>query len=43
MSTFEAEHSNERILPNGGMALAGAILEQGIYHEIKYNTLKLKS
>ncbi|MBR3569897.1 MAG: IS1380 family transposase, partial [Oscillibacter sp.] len=33
MSTFEAEHSNERILPNGGMALAGAILEQGGFRE----------
>ena len=33
MSTFEAEHSNERILPNGGMALAGAILKQGGFRE----------
>ena len=33
MSTFEVEYSNERILPNGGMALVGAILEQGGFRE----------
>ena len=33
MSTFEAEYSNERILPNSGMALVGAILEQGGFRE----------
>ena len=30
---FEVEYSNERILPNGGMALVGAILEQSGFRE----------
>ena len=33
MSTFEVEYSNERILPNSGMALVGAILEQSGFRE----------
>ena len=33
MSTFEVEYSNERILPNSGMALVGAILKQGGFRE----------
>ncbi len=33
MSTFEVEYSNERILPNSGMALVGAILERGGFRE----------
>ena len=33
MSTFEVEYSNERILPNSGMALVGAILGQGGFRE----------
>ena len=33
MSKFEVEYSNERILPNSGMALAGAILERGGFRE----------
>ena len=33
MSMFEVEYSNERILPNSGMALVGAILEQGGFRE----------
>ena len=33
MATFEAEYGNERILPNSGIALVGAILEQGGFRE----------
>ena len=29
MKVFEIETTNERILPNSGIALVGAILEQG--------------
>ena len=29
MTAFEVEYSSERILPNSGMALVGAILERG--------------
>ena len=38
MSIFEVEYSNERILPNSGMAIVGAILEQGGFRE-KMNRL----
>ena len=38
MSIFEVGDSNERILANSGMALAGAILEQGGFRE-KMNRL----
>lgn len=33
MATFEVEYGNERILPNSGIALVGAILEQGGFRE----------
>ena len=38
MSIFEVEYSNERILPNSGLAIVGAILEQGGFRE-KMNRL----
>lgn len=33
MAVFEVTYSNERILPNSGMALVGAILERGGFRE----------
>ena len=33
MTAFEVEYSSERILPNSGMALVGAILERGGFRE----------
>ena len=33
MTMFEVEYGNKRILPNSGIALVGATLEQGGFRE----------